>query len=83
MAIGFGANLSGASYQYRRQHWYTTACDVRSSKLIDVVKTRDFAEGAAWATQRPTSFRVGIRVGTLDISNNYATVLSVTLPEEI
>ena len=54
-------------------------CDVAGAKLIEVVKTRDFIKVAAWVKERPESFREGIEVGTLDMSNTYAAVFSVTL----
>lgn len=82
-AIGFDETLFVRMGKYRSQRWCTTVCDVVGSKLIDVVKTRDFVEVAAWVKQRPASFREGISVATLDMSNTYAAVFSVTLPQAI
>ncbi len=82
-AIGFDETLFVRTGKYRSQHWATTVCDVAGAKLIDVVKTRDFKEVAAWVKERPAAFREGIEVGTLDMSNTYAAVFSVTLPKAI
>ncbi len=82
-AIGFDETLFMRKGKYRTQHWCTTVCDVAAAKLIEVVKTRDFTKVAAWVKERPKSFREGIEVGTLDMSNTYAAVFSVTLPQAV
>ena len=82
-AIGFDETLFVREGKYRTKHWATTVCDVAGAKLIEVVKTRDFTKVAAWVKERPESFREGIEVGTLDMSNTYAAVFSVTLPQAV
>ncbi|WP_201733599.1 transposase [Acidithrix sp. C25] len=49
--------------------------------MIDIVESRSFTEVAKWVKKRPTHFRERIAYGTLDMSNSYAAVFSVTLPK--
>jgi transposase len=68
--------LSGQHTSYA-----TTVCDVEHHRVIDIVPTRRFEVVAGFLDQLPTNFKAAIRVGTLDMSDAYAAVYSVVLPQ--
>jgi transposase len=59
----------------------TTVCDVQHHRVIDIVPTRRFEVVAGFLDQQPTNWKAGIHVGTLDMSDAYAAVYSVVLPQ--
>ncbi len=79
-ALGFDETLFVRTGKYKTQSWCTTICDVGNRQLIDIVESRKYTEVAKWVNERPHGFRSQIVYGTLDMSNSYAAVFSVTLP---
>lgn len=67
--------------KFRTKQWCTTVADVGNHQLIDILPSRDYIEVARWITNRPQAWKDGIRYGALDMSNTYAAVYSVTLPD--
>jgi len=65
----------------RRTSYATTVCDVEHHRVIDIVPTRRFEVVAGFLDQQPTHWKAGVRVGTLDMSDAYAAVYSVILPQ--
>jgi len=67
----------------RGQHtsYATTVCDVQHHAVIDIVPTRRFEVVAGYLDQRPHHWKSRINVGTLDMSDSYAAVYSVILPQ--
>jgi transposase len=59
----------------------TTVCDVEHHRVIDIVPTRRFEVVAGFLDQQPNHWKAGITVGTLDMSDAYAAVYSVVLPQ--
>jgi transposase len=67
----------------RRTSYATTVCDVEHHRVIDIVPTRRFEEVAGFLDAQPATFKAGIKVGTLDMSDAYAAVFSVILPQAV
>jgi len=68
--------LSGQHTSYA-----TTLCDVEHHRVIDIVPTRRFEVVAGFLDQQPHHWKAAITVGTLDMSDAYAAVYSVVLPQ--
>lgn len=69
--------------KYRKRQFCTTVADVSNNQLIDILPTRDYVGVAKWIKHQPDNFRNNIAYGALDMSNTYAAVYSVTLPDAI
>lgn len=59
----------------------TTVCDVEHHRIVDIVPTRRFEVVAGFLEQQHRDWKAGITVGTLDMSDAYAAVYSVILPQ--
>jgi transposase len=59
----------------------TTVADVENHQIIDILPSRNFADVAGWIDDQPQAWKQRIRFGALDMSNTYAAVYSVVLPE--
>jgi transposase len=59
----------------------TTVCDVEHHRVIDIVPTRRFEVVAGFLDDQPSHWKAAITVGTLDMSDAYAAVYSVVLPQ--
>jgi transposase len=68
--------LSGQHTSYA-----TTVCDVQHHRVIDIVPTRRFEVVAGFLDEQPSHWKAAITVGTLDMSDAYAAVYSVVLPQ--
>jgi transposase len=68
--------LSGQHTSYA-----TTVCDVEHHRVIDIVPTRRYEVVAGFLERQPSHWKAAIRVGTLDMSDAYAAVYSVVLPQ--
>jgi transposase len=66
--------------EYKRKQWCTTVADVGNHQLIDMLPSRDYVDVARWIDDRPQSWKDNIEYGALDMSNTYAAVYTVTLP---
>lgn len=64
----------------RQKDYATTVADVENHQIIDILPTRDFVDVAGWIDKQPRAWKERIRFGSLDMSNTYAAVFSVTLP---
>ena len=65
----------------RRRAFATTVADVENHQIIDILPSRNYAEVAAWIDKQPAAWKERIRFGALDMSDAYAAVFTVTLPE--
>src|SRR5205085_2551998 len=62
------------------RHYATTVADVEHHQIIDILPSRTFTEVAAWIDKQPAAWKGRIRFGALDMSDAYAAVYSVILP---
>jgi transposase len=67
--------LAGAHTDYA-----TTVADVENHQIIDILPSKDFVEVAGWIDKQPAAWKQRIRFGTLDMSDTYAAVYTVVLP---
>ena len=61
----------------------TTVADVANHQIIDILPTRNFVDVAAFINAQCESWKQRIEYGALDMSNTYAAVYTVMLPEVI
>lgn len=59
----------------------TTVADVQNHQLIDILPSREYKEVAKWIHKQPEAWKQRIATGVLDMSNSYAAVFTVTLPQ--
>jgi transposase len=78
-----GLDETGFSKPNNRAHksYVTTVADVENHQIIEILPTRDFTDVADWIDKQPKVWKERLRFGSLDMSNLYAAVYSVTLPE--
>jgi transposase len=74
IAVGFDETLFGRFGPTKIPSFVTTIADVKNGKVIDVVKSRDFVDVAAWIDAQPDTWKANIRFGTLDLSAAYRAV---------
>jgi transposase len=65
----------------RQTDYATTVADVEHHQIIEILPSRHFVDVARWLDKQPGSWKERIRYGALDMSNAYAAVYSVVLPE--
>jgi transposase len=65
---------------HRSRQYVTTVADVAGHLILEILPTREFTDVARWVHDQPGSWKGQIRFGALDMSNVYAAVYSVTLP---
>lgn len=68
---------------HRSRHYVTTVADVAGHQILDILPTRDFKDVARWIHDQPGSWKGKIKFGALDMSNLYAAVYSVALPNAL
>ena len=66
---------------FKEKQWCTTVADVGNHQLIDILDSRNYVDVARWINAQPQSWKDNIKHGALDMSNTYAAVYSVTLPD--
>ena len=66
---------------HQHTSYATTVCDVEHHRVIDIVPTRKFEVVAGFLDQQPSHWKAAISVGTLDMSDAYAAVYTVVLPQ--
>ncbi len=59
----------------------TTVADVANHQIIDILPTRSFVDVARFIDEQSEAWKSRVTYGTLDMSNVYAAVYSVTLPK--
>jgi len=59
----------------------TTVADVENHQIIDILPSRKFTDVASWIHQQPRAWKERIAFGALDMSDAYAAVFSVVLPQ--
>jgi len=59
----------------------TTVADVENHQIIDILPSRKFADVAKWLHRQPPAWKERIEFGALDMSDAYAAVFSVVLPQ--
>jgi transposase len=64
----------------RHTDYATTVADVEHHQIIEILPSRDFVDVARWLDKQPRGWKQRIRFGALDMSNAYAAVYSVVLP---
>jgi transposase len=64
----------------RSRQYVTTVADVANHQILEILPTRDFTDVARWVHAQPGSWKGQVRFGALDMSNVYAAVYAVTLP---
>lgn len=64
-----------------RTDYATTVADVEHHQIIDILPSRNYVEVAAWLDKQPKAWKERIEYGALDMSNTYAAVYSVVLPQ--
>lgn len=64
----------------RSRQYVTTVADVANHQILEILPTRAFVDVARWIDTQPGSWKGMIEFGALDMSNTYAAVYSVTLP---
>jgi transposase len=73
-AIGLDETLFVRRGHKKIREYCTTIADVRSGKVIDVVRSRDFVDVAGWIDKQPMGWKRAVRFGTLDMSNIYRAI---------
>lgn len=64
----------------RQRDYVTTVADVANHQIIEILPSRSFVDVAGWLDKQPESWKQRIRFGALDMSNVYAAVYTVVLP---
>ena len=64
-----------------RTDYATTVADVEHHQILDILPSRHYVDVAAWLDKQPRSWKERIEYGALDMSNTYAAVYSVVLPQ--
>ncbi len=64
-----------------RTDYATTVADVEHHQILDILPSRNYVEVAAWLDKQPKAWKERIEYGALDMSNTYAAVYSVVLPQ--
>lgn len=59
----------------------TTVADVENHQIIEILPSRKFVDVAGWVDKQPQAWKERIRFGALDMSDAYAAVYSVMLPD--
>jgi len=59
----------------------TTVADVENHQIIEILPSRKFTDVARWLDQQPRAWKQRIAYGALDMSDAYAAVFTVVLPE--
>jgi len=62
-------------------HYATTVADVENHQIIDILPTRNYTDVAGWIDKQPAAWKQRIRFGALDMSQTYAAVYTVILPD--
>ena len=73
-AIGLDETLFVRRGHKKIREYCTTIADVRSGKVIDVVKSRDFVDVAGWINKQSDDWKRAVRFGTLDMSSTYRAI---------
>lgn len=80
-AIGLDETAFVKAGAKNRKDYATTVADVENHQIIDILPSRAYVEVAAWIDKQPAAWKERIRFGALDMSDAYAAVYSVTLPD--
>jgi transposase len=75
-AVGLDEILQARTGRFRTKGWATSIVDVRSGKLLDLVKGRTAQPSIDWFDAQPAEWIAGIRYGTLDMSGPYRKVFN-------
>jgi len=59
----------------------TTVADVENHQIIEILPSRKFTDVARWLDKQPRAWKERIAYGALDMSDAYASVFTVVLPE--
>lgn len=80
-AWAFDEILSCSRGRFNKRGCSTSVVDVGRGQLHDVVPGRTAKEPACWLLERPSSWRAGVRWGTLDLPGPYRAAFEVALPD--
>lgn len=82
-AIGLDETRFCKGTHHAYGEYVTTIADVEHHQIIDLVETREMTAVAAWLDKQPKAWKQRIKYGALDMSNTYAAVFSVVLPQAL
>lgn len=80
-AIGLDETAFVKAGARNRKDYATTVADVENHQIIDILPSRAYTDVAAWIDKQPPAWKERIRFGALDMSDAYAAVYSVVLPD--
>jgi transposase len=80
-AIGLDETSFKRSGSKKHTEYATTVADVENHQIIDILPSRKYTDVAAWIDSQPEHWKSRIAFGSLDMSDTYAAVYSVTLPK--
>lgn len=79
-AVGLDETRFNKVRKHHGSQWCTTVADVANRQLIEILPSRNYVDVARWFDAQPHHFKTNLRYGALDLSNIYAAVYSVALP---
>lgn len=80
-ALGLDETNFKRTGKYKHAEYVTTVADVQNGLLIDILPTRKYEKVAEWINDQTETWKARIKYGALDMSNTYAAVYSVMLPD--
>ena len=79
-AIGLDETSFVKLGSHKTKDYATTVADVANNQIIEILPTRNYVDVAGWIDKQSKAWKQRVSFGALDMSDTYAAVYSVMLP---